>query len=122
MVIFIIINLVGIEIVRFLCITPVTGSTKSLSLITSFGLEKCSVIPIDIFEWCYFYYCDLDRNDIGNCNFPQIVPKTFSFKFRTFHSALKEGRSKRSQQNSLNYKIHQGKEMGKFLVLTIQML
>ena len=60
MVIFIIINLVGIEIVRFLCITPVTGSTKSLSLITSFGLEKCSVIPIDIFGWCYFYYCNLD--------------------------------------------------------------
>ena len=42
-------SLVGIDIVTFLCITPVTGSTKSLSLSTSFGLEKCSVIPIDIF-------------------------------------------------------------------------
>ena len=38
-----ILSLVGIDIVPFLCIIPVTGSTKSLSLSISLGLEKCSV-------------------------------------------------------------------------------
>ena len=42
-------SLVGIEIVPLLYINPVDGSTKSLSLSISLGLQKCLVIPIDIF-------------------------------------------------------------------------
>ena len=42
-------SLVGIEIVPLLSVILAEGSSKSLSLSTSLGLKKCSIMPTDIF-------------------------------------------------------------------------